>query len=204
MANIFLEGSYRCSDDCRQSGCPGHTATLKYQSCADAYTFNLNGKEMFFERGELEAMVSLLRDLNRSDSVKVDTGRVYEFNGDEVPSFRDATGPQHELESVVDAERCRSLVNMIVGLRQQLADAKSALGGFCMAPLDGTVATGIKALSMRCAAAEEGLRVANNQWPTADDCLGLAEMLSNVPGGIGEAIDAFRAIAAQKELSVKY
>lgn len=95
-------------------------------------------------------------------------------------------------------------------MRQQLAEAKSALGGFCMAPLDGTVTTGIKALSMRCAAVERDLHGAKvklsfgKQWPTSEDCLRLAEMLRDVPGGIGEAIDALEAVAAQKELSVKY
>ena len=44
---------------------------------------------------------------------------VYEFNGDDVPSFRDGVLIPHELEDMVDAERCRSLANIITGLRKQ-------------------------------------------------------------------------------------
>ena len=71
MATIQRTIKYRCSDDCAMSGCPGHEGELLYQSTADAYTFNMNGRELSFERGELEAMLDLLRSLNRFDSVQV-------------------------------------------------------------------------------------------------------------------------------------
>ena len=47
---------------------------------------------------------------------------VYEINVDDVPSFRDGVLIPHELEDVVDAERCRSLASIITGLRKQLAE----------------------------------------------------------------------------------
>lgn len=50
---------------------------------------------------------------------------VYEFNGDDVPSFRDGVLIPHELEDVVDAERCWGLANIITGLRKQLAEAQA-------------------------------------------------------------------------------
>jgi hypothetical protein len=39
-------------------------------------------------------------------------------------------------------------------LAAELERAQAELGGFCNAPFDGSLATGIKALSMRCAAVE--------------------------------------------------
>lgn len=81
MVTITRETSYRCSDDCVVSGCPGHVGTIEYQSTSDAYKFVMNGRELHFERGELEAMLSLLRALNRVDSVQhptaVDEGVSY-------------------------------------------------------------------------------------------------------------------------------
>ena len=71
MATIQRTIKYRCSDDCVMSGCPGHEGELLYQSTSDAYTFNMNGRELSFERGELDAMLDLLRSLNRHDSVQV-------------------------------------------------------------------------------------------------------------------------------------
>lgn len=71
MATIEREVTYRCSDDCMPSGCPGHKGRLVYQSTADSYMFNMNGMELHFERGELDAMISLLSQLGRVDCVQV-------------------------------------------------------------------------------------------------------------------------------------
>jgi len=68
MANVIRELVYRCSDDCKTSGCPSHIGRLEYQSCADAYTFTMDGKVIHLERGELDAMLRLLKSLDRSDS----------------------------------------------------------------------------------------------------------------------------------------
>ncbi|GAG06158.1 unnamed protein product, partial [marine sediment metagenome] len=43
MANCYRELTYHCYDDCLQSGCPSHKATLEFQSCSNAYHFNING-----------------------------------------------------------------------------------------------------------------------------------------------------------------
>lgn len=65
MGTSTIETTYRCSDDCRMEGCPGHSGRLYHQSTADAYTFDMDGRILHFERGELEAMVGMLRDLGR-------------------------------------------------------------------------------------------------------------------------------------------
>lgn len=72
MANCIREKEYHCSDDCEMSGCPGHKGILNYQSVSDAYKFdNGKGEIKYFERGELEAFIQLLKDLNRADSVQL-------------------------------------------------------------------------------------------------------------------------------------
>lgn len=73
MANIVREIRYRCSDDCVMSGCPGHIGRLFYQSVADTYRFDMNGREISFERGELDAVIVLLKSLNRVDAAGGDT-----------------------------------------------------------------------------------------------------------------------------------
>lgn len=71
MATIAREITYRCSDDCVMSGCPGHNGTLIYQSVSDSYTFYMADRELHFERGELDAMIKLIRMLDRDDAVSL-------------------------------------------------------------------------------------------------------------------------------------
>jgi len=73
MATVILKEKYRCFDDCRQEGCPEHEATLQFQTVSNAYTFeNGKGEKYSFEQGELETLVSLLKQLSerRCDSVR--------------------------------------------------------------------------------------------------------------------------------------
>lgn len=70
MALVERELMYRCSDDCLPSGCPGHRGRLLYQSVSDAYEFDMGGRRIPFERGELDAVIELLRSLNRIDSAQ--------------------------------------------------------------------------------------------------------------------------------------
>jgi len=65
MATVIREVKYRCADDCVMSGCPGHIGRLEYQTVSDAYTFIMNDRELSFERGELDAMLELIRSLDR-------------------------------------------------------------------------------------------------------------------------------------------
>lgn len=82
MADLTRSVNYRCSDDCRAEGCPGHLGILNWQSVSDAYSFSMNGRILHFERGELDAMVELLRSLNRADSVQVDATPTPDASGE--------------------------------------------------------------------------------------------------------------------------
>jgi uncharacterized protein (UPF0216 family) len=44
-------------------GCPGHHGELAHNRTVDGYSFNMDGREMYFEHGELEAMIQLLKQL---------------------------------------------------------------------------------------------------------------------------------------------
>ena len=71
MSTCKTSVKYRCSDDCIPQGCPGHKGELDYNSVSDSYTFTMNGKKSSYERGELDAMIHLLKLLGRADSVQV-------------------------------------------------------------------------------------------------------------------------------------
>ncbi len=65
MATRELTKRYRHSEDCIQAGCPSHEAKFTYQSTSDAYCFEpSDGKKIFFERGELEVFLELLREMS--------------------------------------------------------------------------------------------------------------------------------------------
>lgn len=70
MANCKREIIYTCRDDCEIRGCPTHKGVLEFQSVSNAYHFNMNGKDYYFEQGELQAMIDLIKSLNRLDTVK--------------------------------------------------------------------------------------------------------------------------------------
>jgi hypothetical protein len=74
MATIEIKTRYKCSDDCEQSGCPTHEMTLEFQSTSGSYQiFREFGPGIYFEPGELDAMIHLLKELKkqRVDSVDV-------------------------------------------------------------------------------------------------------------------------------------
>ena len=72
MATIERTKQYHCYNDCRAEGCPKHTAKLEFQSSSNAYTYdNGKGDIYFFEEGELQAFIDLLKDLDRADAVKI-------------------------------------------------------------------------------------------------------------------------------------
>lgn len=72
MAVVEHEITYRCSDDCLMSGCPGHQADITYWSVSDSYTIHLNGRKIELERGELEALLKIVALLaeDRCDAVQ--------------------------------------------------------------------------------------------------------------------------------------
>lgn len=69
MGVTKLTRTYHCWNDCQMGGCPGHTATLEYQSSSDALTFS-DGKNgnIHMQTPELEAFLSMLVDLATSRS----------------------------------------------------------------------------------------------------------------------------------------
>lgn len=62
------------------------------------------------------------RDEARERVAELQAKLVYEFNEDEVPSFRDGVGEPHELETLVTAERCRELVALLRKTLERVAE----------------------------------------------------------------------------------
>jgi len=68
MANFKREITYSCYEG-EYTGCPTHKGTIEFQSESHFYHFNMNGKDYYFEQGELQAMIDLIKSLNRADTV---------------------------------------------------------------------------------------------------------------------------------------
>lgn len=67
MSRTHLEHHYHCWNDCQQSGCPGHTATLEFQSVSSSLHFSDGKKqEIYLQTPELEAFLAMLRQLGES------------------------------------------------------------------------------------------------------------------------------------------
>ncbi len=69
MSEIHLAHYYHCWNDCLQSGCPGHTATLDYQSVSSSLHFSDGkGHEIYMQPPELDALLVMLHKLAMSDT----------------------------------------------------------------------------------------------------------------------------------------
>ena len=71
MALVKRELKYRCYDDCMQSGCPSHVATLEFNSIVNTYEFKIGDKKYFLCEHDIKAMIDLIKSLNREDCVKL-------------------------------------------------------------------------------------------------------------------------------------
>ena len=74
MGQLTATREYRCDNDCERSGCPGHTATLKFNSIANIYQFDDgNGQTLLLDLSLAEAMIDMFRHYSetRADTVKV-------------------------------------------------------------------------------------------------------------------------------------
>jgi len=85
MAKCIRKITYRCSDDCRHEGCPTHVAKLIYHSVVDMYCFKFEkkplkknenkelvfDKELYFDHGEMQAIIHLLKELDRPESKSI-------------------------------------------------------------------------------------------------------------------------------------
>jgi hypothetical protein len=64
MSRTHIERKYRCWNDCIMQGCPGHKATIDYQSVSNAISFNDGkGQELSIQTPELEAFISMINEL---------------------------------------------------------------------------------------------------------------------------------------------
>ncbi len=82
MAKCIRKITYRCIDDCIHEGCPTHIAKLIYHSVVDMYCFKFEekpltknknkelvfDKELCFQHGEMQAIIHLLKELDRPES----------------------------------------------------------------------------------------------------------------------------------------
>lgn len=73
MGVLEAKKDYYCDEDCERSGCPGHTATLKFYSTSNGYEFNDGqGNRMVMGVNLAEAMLSMFKHYSdtRADTAK--------------------------------------------------------------------------------------------------------------------------------------
>ncbi len=57
------EITYRCMNDCRQSGCPGHTMQIAYHGTSDTVGLVIDGREeLVFDEEQFFRMCDLGRE----------------------------------------------------------------------------------------------------------------------------------------------
>lgn len=67
MSKTVIKKEYRCWNDCVPQGCPGHEASIEYQSVSNSLIIkNGRGQEFFMQTPELEAFQYILRELGKS------------------------------------------------------------------------------------------------------------------------------------------
>lgn len=74
MGQLKTTRIYRCDNDCERAGCPGHIATLEFNSIANIYRFdNGQGEVMWFDLELAKAMIDMFKEYSntRADTVKV-------------------------------------------------------------------------------------------------------------------------------------
>lgn len=74
MAHLKIEREYRCDNDCKMEGCPGHTASLEFISSANIYIFNDGqGRQISFDISLASAMIDMFRHYSetRKDTVQI-------------------------------------------------------------------------------------------------------------------------------------
>lgn len=71
MSKTHYEQPYRCWNDCVMQGCPGHIATLDYQSVSDALALgDGKGQKFYIQTPELEAIAIMLDKLRYRVEIK--------------------------------------------------------------------------------------------------------------------------------------
>lgn len=63
MSGWTKETLYRCFNDCRMEGCPGHVMKMEYRGVSDTYTIFIDDKEyLCADEGILGALNLLWRE----------------------------------------------------------------------------------------------------------------------------------------------
>lgn len=65
MSTIKIDTPYKCDNDCKISGCPGHILHAEYQSTSDIYSFHIDdNKEALFysDRNKMVAILSAIHE----------------------------------------------------------------------------------------------------------------------------------------------
>lgn len=69
MSTWNLETTYRCSDDCKQSGCPSHKLKLSYNNTSESFSLLADGKYVF--GGDINLLESFLELLKHVGACEV-------------------------------------------------------------------------------------------------------------------------------------
>ena len=74
MSLRTLTENYKCWNDCVPSGCPGHVATLEFQSVSDSLTLSDGRGQVFYiQTPELEVFMKMLATLSKT---RVEIGNI--------------------------------------------------------------------------------------------------------------------------------
>lgn len=68
MGTLKREIPYHCYNDCSPAGCPGHVATITYQSTSDTYMFDdgmgFQHSKKYFDPKTLQVFIDALKEMD--------------------------------------------------------------------------------------------------------------------------------------------
>jgi hypothetical protein len=64
MSTSRIERAFKCHNDCRQTGCPGHSIRLEYHHTSDTVSIFVDDKHTnTFDKNKWRALVNMDREL---------------------------------------------------------------------------------------------------------------------------------------------
>lgn len=106
MSSQSISLPYRCVDDCRYEGCPGHTLNMRYRNSSDTFSYWVDDKEgqrVYIDGNALMTLVKgALITMPPSDVEKLLKPILDEAHNEVFPALGDETFSRESVRGIID------------------------------------------------------------------------------------------------------